>query len=112
VILGAAHAVTDREEKASALRAIVDHVVPGRWDSVRAPNAQELKATTVLRLPLTEASAKIRAGGPLDDEEDHAIDVWAGQLPLTLTPGAPVPDSRLKAGIELPSYLGAYERPG
>lgn len=111
VILGTARPVTDPEEKSRALRAIADHVIQGRWGEVRPPNEQELKATTVLALPLREASAKLRSGGPLDDEEDQAIRVWAGSLPLVLTPGAPVPDSRLEAGVPIPEYLLAYRRP-
>ena len=98
VVLGVARMVTDRGEKIAALQAIVDHVVPERWSEVRGPNEQELKATTVLSLPIDEASAKLRSGGPLDDEEDYALPVWAGHLPLSLTPGEPVPDERLAAG--------------
>lgn len=92
VVFGTAKAVTDEVEKTEALRLFTEHVVPGRWDHIRWPTAQELKATTVLSLPIEEASAKVRMGPPLDDEEDYALQVWAGVLPLKLTSGAPVPD--------------------
>jgi nitroimidazol reductase NimA-like FMN-containing flavoprotein (pyridoxamine 5'-phosphate oxidase superfamily) len=111
VLLGTARPVLDIEEKTRALRAIVDHVLAGRWQAVRAPSEQELKATTVLALPLCEASAKIRTGAPIDDEEDYALPIWAGHLPLTLVPGAPVPDARLPAGIPVPAGLVGYRRP-
>ncbi len=105
VVLGIAERVTDREEKIAALHAIVDHVVPERWAEVRAPNDQELKATSVLALPIDEASAKIRKGGPIDDEEDYELAVWAGHVPLALVPGAPFADERLKAGTPIPASL-------
>jgi nitroimidazol reductase NimA-like FMN-containing flavoprotein (pyridoxamine 5'-phosphate oxidase superfamily) len=111
VVLGAARLVADPDEKLRALQAIVEHVVPERWSTVRAPSAQELKATTVLALPLAEASAKLRAGGPLDDEEDYATAVWAGHLPLTLVPGTPVADGRLAPGTAIPASIARYRRP-
>jgi len=111
VLLGTARAVLDIEKKTRALRAIVDHVLADRWQAVRAPSEQELKATSVLALPLSEASAKIRTGGPIDDEEDYALPIWAGHLPLTLLPGAAVPDTRLGAGIAVPAGLASYRRP-
>jgi nitroimidazol reductase NimA-like FMN-containing flavoprotein (pyridoxamine 5'-phosphate oxidase superfamily) len=111
VLLGTARAVLDIEKKTRALRAIVDHVLADRWQAVRTPSEQELKATSVLALPLSEASAKIRTGGPIDDEEDYALPIWAGHLPLTLLPGAAVPDTRLGAGIAVPAGLASYRRP-
>jgi nitroimidazol reductase NimA-like FMN-containing flavoprotein (pyridoxamine 5'-phosphate oxidase superfamily) len=111
VILGTATAVTDRAEQLLALEAITDHVLPGRWAEVRPPTAQELKATLVLRLPIAEASVKIRTGPPIDDEEDYALPCWAGVLPLALTPRPPVDDPRLAAGITAPPTLHAYRRP-
>jgi nitroimidazol reductase NimA-like FMN-containing flavoprotein (pyridoxamine 5'-phosphate oxidase superfamily) len=111
VLLGTARPVLDSEEKACALRAIVDHVLADRWQAARVPNEQELKATTVLALALSEASAKVRTGGPIDDEADYSLPVWAGHLPLTLVPGVPVPDARLAAGIPLPVGLANYRRP-
>jgi len=110
VVLGVAERVDDPERKLAALRAVVDHVVPDRWDEVREPNEQELKATLVLALPIDEASAKVRTGGPIDDEEDYALPVWAGQLPLRLVAGEPVADERLGHGIPLsPAAIRSLE---
>ena len=110
VVFGKAKIVTGEREKYEALKAFTEHIVPGRWESIRPPTKNELKGTTVLSLDLREASAKIRAGGPVDDEEDYALDVWAGVLPLSLTIGAPVADERLKDGIEVPSEVRNYSR--
>jgi len=95
VILGKARLVTDATERVEALRAFTNHVVPGRWEEVRPPNEQELKATTVLALKLDEVSAKVRQGPPVDDEEDYALPVWAGWVPLETRVGRPVADERL-----------------
>ena len=111
VVLGDAQAVTDEREKWDALHAIVEHVAPGRWSEVREPSAKELAATLVLRLPIEEASAKVRTGPPLDDDEDYALECWAGVLPLRLTPGAPEPDPRMPAGRALPASVVKYARP-
>ena len=111
VVLGDAQAVTDDREKWDALHAIVEHVAPGRWSEVREPSAKELAGTLVLRLPIEEASAKVRTGPPLDDEEDYALECWAGVLPLRLTPGTPVPDPRMPAGRALPPSVTGYARP-
>jgi nitroimidazol reductase NimA-like FMN-containing flavoprotein (pyridoxamine 5'-phosphate oxidase superfamily) len=92
VVFGTAREVTDREEKLRALEAIVEHVVPGRTREARAPNEKELVATMVLAMPIAEASAKIRTGPPLDDEEDYALPVWAGVIPMRLVTGEPIPD--------------------
>jgi nitroimidazol reductase NimA-like FMN-containing flavoprotein (pyridoxamine 5'-phosphate oxidase superfamily) len=100
VVLGRASLVADREEKLAALRAITNHIVPGRWEEARQPAEQELKATSVLALPLEEVSAKVRTGGPIDDEEDYALPVWAGVVPLRQQLGDPIPDERLLPGIE------------
>ena len=110
VIFGTATEVTDRQEKLRALDALVEHVVRGRSAQARGPNEIELKATLVLALPITEASAKIRTGGPIDDEEDYAMPIWAGVLPLTLTPGAAIPDERLVGEHEVPAYVRNYRR--
>lgn len=112
VILGAATMVEAAEEKITALRAFTEHVIPGRWDDVRGPNEQELKGTSVLALPLAEVSAKIRTGPPKDDEEDMAIPVWAGELPLRVVAGAPVDDPQLPEGIRPPAYVTRYSRRG
>jgi len=92
VVLGRAEEVTGDQERLAAMRALVDKVSPGRWSAIRPPNQQELKATTILRLSLAEASAKIRTGPPIDDEEDLALPCWAGVVPLALTRGPAIPD--------------------
>jgi nitroimidazol reductase NimA-like FMN-containing flavoprotein (pyridoxamine 5'-phosphate oxidase superfamily) len=105
VVFGNAREVTG-EEKLRALDSLVEHVMPGRSAEVRAPNETELRQTVVLALPLDEASAKIRTGGPVDDAEDYALPVWAGVLPLRLTPGEPVPDAGVSAAV--PDYVERY----
>lgn len=110
VIFGRATLVEDREEKVAALLALSEHFVRGRWADVRQPTELELKATTVLSVPLEEASAKIRTGPPLDDEEDYALPVWAGVIPLRLEAAAPVSDPRLPEGIDVPDYASNYKR--
>jgi nitroimidazol reductase NimA-like FMN-containing flavoprotein (pyridoxamine 5'-phosphate oxidase superfamily) len=110
VLLGTAVAVTDEVEKVAALQAFTEHMVPGRWDDVRPPTLQELKATSVLYLPLDEASAKVRTGPPVDDEEDYALGAWAGVVPLQMQAGAPVDDPLLNDGIVPPAYARAYQR--
>jgi nitroimidazol reductase NimA-like FMN-containing flavoprotein (pyridoxamine 5'-phosphate oxidase superfamily) len=101
VVLGKARLVTDTAEKVEALHAFVDHVVPGRWDEVRQPTAKELQGTYVLALPLDEASAKVRTGPPIDDEEDYALPIWAGVVPLCTQAGEPIADPRLPSGLPL-----------
>ncbi len=112
VVLGTARLVDDAEERLAALRAIVEHVVPGRWNEARRPNVKELAQTLVLALPTDEATAKRRSGPPADDEEDYALEVWAGELPLPAVPGAPLPDPKLRADITVPPAVIAYRRPG
>jgi uncharacterized protein len=112
VVLGTAQEVADLAEKNEALKAIVEHVAPQRWNDVRWPTSQELKATSVLRFPLEEVSAKIRTGPPIDDEEDYQLACWAGELPLRLTPQALIPDPRLPRATPPPAYLREYRRPG
>lgn len=108
VILGIAKAITDRDEKLAALRAISEHIVPHRWDDVRQPNEKELKQTSVLRIPIDEFSAKVRVGPPVDDEEDYSFPTWAGVIPLEMRTGAAIPDERCER--ELPEYLRSYSR--
>jgi nitroimidazol reductase NimA-like FMN-containing flavoprotein (pyridoxamine 5'-phosphate oxidase superfamily) len=112
MLLGRARVIEDESEKRAALEAVVEHIVPGRSSDVRAPTANELKATTVLALAIDEASAKVRSGDPMDDEEDYELPAWAGVIPLVSQPLAPEPDKRLRAGIPAPSYATAYARPG
>jgi nitroimidazol reductase NimA-like FMN-containing flavoprotein (pyridoxamine 5'-phosphate oxidase superfamily) len=110
VILGRATLIEDADEKSKALEAFTEHIVPGRWAEVRWPTDLEMKATSVLKLPITEVSAKIRTGGPVDDDEDYALNVWAGVLPLTLAKGEPVADERLAEDIPVPGYARNYRR--
>lgn len=110
VVLGTGTAIDDREEKLTALRRLSEHIVPGRWNEVRQPNEKELKATTILRLPIQEFSAKVRQGPVIDDEEDYAFPVWAGVLPLNLATGEPGNDSRLAEKIVVPDYIKNYSR--
>jgi len=110
VILGQAQELVDEAEKTRALEAIVEHVVPGRLPSVRPPSPNEVKATRVLALSITEASAKVRSGPPLDDEADHAIPCWAGEIPLKLCAQVPVPDPRLGADVPVPDTVRRYAR--
>lgn len=105
VLLGDATEVTDPDEKARALEAFTERLVPGRWEHIRWPNRKELKATKVLRLPIDEGSAKVRTGPPADDDPDYAIDVWAGVVPLRTVAGEPQDDPRLRAGIPLPDHV-------
>lgn len=103
--LGVAEKVTDPDEKARALEAFVERITPGRWAELRPMTGREVKATTVLRMRLEEVAAKVRTGGPVDDEEDYDLDVWAGVVPISSSLGAPIPDERLKPGAEAPAYL-------
>lgn len=112
MLIGQATIVEDLDEKRAALRAVVEHIVPGRWDDVRAPSGNELSATAVLAIPIDEASAKVRSGWPADDEEDYALATWAGVIPLASNACAPEPDPRLRAGIAPPPYVTGYRRPG
>jgi nitroimidazol reductase NimA-like FMN-containing flavoprotein (pyridoxamine 5'-phosphate oxidase superfamily) len=101
VILGQASGIEDMSERMRAIEAFTERLLPGRWDEVRPPTPKELKAIQVLALPLTEASAKLRTGPPLDDEEDYAMDAWAGVIPLQTLAGEPIEDPRLAEGIAL-----------
>ncbi len=112
VVFGTAREVTDPDEKWTAQKALVDHVVGGRSADARMPNEQELKQTTILAIPIDEASAKVRTGPPKDAEEDYDLPVWAGLLPLRVVPGPPQPDPKLRPGIDAPSYVTGYHRPG
>ena len=105
---GTARKIDDPTRKLDALRIIAEHLMEGRWADVREPNERELKATSVLEVTIDEASAKIRTGPPLDDEEDYDLPVWAGTIPLRLSPSAPIEDSRLKSGVRVPDYVRLY----
>ena len=108
VVLGTATIVNDPAEKLEALRLLSEHIVPGRWDDSRFPNEKELKATSILRLPITEYSAKVRTGPPIDDDEDMAFPTWAGVIPLSLTVGEPMPEEN--CSLEPPVYVSKYSR--
>ncbi len=110
VIFGKAEIIDDEKAKNDALFAFTEHLIKDRWNEVREPNSKELKGTTVLRLPITEASAKIRTGDPVDDAEDYELNVWAGVIPLKLTAETPVNDAKLENGIETPKYALNYSR--
>jgi nitroimidazol reductase NimA-like FMN-containing flavoprotein (pyridoxamine 5'-phosphate oxidase superfamily) len=112
VLLGRARVVEEEAEKMHALRAVVEHIVPGRWSDVRWPTPNELAATAVLALPIEEASAKVRSGGPVDDEEDYSSPCWAGVIPLASRALAPQGDPRMPPGVPLPAYARDYRRPG
>jgi uncharacterized protein len=110
VILGKATLVDDPTEKLEALRLLAEHIIPGRWADSRQPNERELKATSVLRLPIEEFSAKVRSGPAIDDEEDYAFPTWAGVVPLEMTVGTPIGDARLLPGSAVPAYARNYTR--
>ncbi len=111
MVLGPAYEVTDRDEKMVALEAVSDHVAPGRWRDARGPTKVELEKTRVIAMSLDEASAKVSTGPPEDNEEDYALDVWAGVIPVELVPGGLVPDPRLSPGIQPPPELVEYADP-
>jgi uncharacterized protein len=112
MLLGEARSVSAQDEKLIALEAIVEHIVPGRWAETRPPSENELKATSVLALPIDEASAKVRSGPPLDDEDDYSLPIWAGVIPIASVSHEPIPDPRLAAGIALAPSAIACARAG
>jgi nitroimidazol reductase NimA-like FMN-containing flavoprotein (pyridoxamine 5'-phosphate oxidase superfamily) len=105
VVFGVARLITDPEEKLLALRTITEHLVPGQWSYARQPSKKELAATSVLALPLTEASVKMRDGGPSDEPEDYELDLWAGVVPVTSGFGKPEADAVLRPGIDTPPHI-------
>jgi len=110
VVLGKATLVDDPQEKLEALRLLSEHIIPGRWADSRQPNERELKATSVLRVPIEEFSAKVRTGPPIDDEEDYSFPTWAGVVPIEMKIGAPIDDARLVLGQTPPEYARGYSR--
>jgi uncharacterized protein len=108
VAFGTARKIVDQAQKSSALRVLSEHLMSGRWDDVRTPTDKELNATSVLEFQIDEASAKVRQGPPLDDEEDYNLPVWAGVVPLLLQSGPPIPDSRLAPETAFPGYLKSF----
>ena len=111
VLFGKGSPVNDDGQKTEVLRCLAEHLVRGRWQEVRGPNTNELKQTLVVAIPIDEASAKVRTGPPLDDEEDYAWKVWAGVLPLRLTASTPIADLRLATEIAVPQYAVSYTGP-
>ena len=110
VLFGKAKSVEDESDKMSALKALTDQMIPNRWQEARVPNTRELQATNVLSFEIEEGSAKIRTGAPTDDAEDYSLTYWAGELPLKLAPGVPVPDPKLSAVITVPENIINYKR--
>ena len=108
VLYGSGRLLTDPDEKMAALEIFTEKLIPGRWDDARQPNATEAKATHIVSVPIDMASAKVRVGPPGDDDEDMALDVWAGVLPMRTVFGEPEADGLLKEGIEVPNYIKAY----
>lgn len=111
VIYGTPRLVTDEAEKLAGLRAVTERLAPGQWDVIRPPDRKEMAATAVVALSLAEASVKMRTGGPIDDEEDHALDIWAGVLPVHQVFGEPVDDPLLRPGLAVPDHI-RLRRPG
>ncbi len=105
MLLGEAEAVVDPDAKAEALKTMIEVMFPGRWETLRPMTATEIKATGVLRLKITEASCKIRQGGPIDEEEDYALPIWAGEIPLQTRLAAPIPDPRNLPDVEAPAHI-------
>jgi len=110
VLFGSGGPVEGEKEKLAALKAITEHLIPGRWQEVRLPNRKEMNATRVVAINIDEASAKVRIGPPVDEEEDYALDVWAGILPIREMPLAPIADERLQEDVPLPEYIAQYLR--
>ena len=110
VIFGKGEIIKDHNERMAAFKSITDHIAPGRWDDARQPNNSELKQTSVVRMPIDEASAKISMGPPDDEDEDYALDYWAGVIPINQTYGEPESDPILQEGITIPGYLKGYCR--
>ena len=110
VIFGTPRLVEERDEKLTALQAVTDHTVPGRWDDARQPSESELDATTVVAIPRDEASAKVRNGPVEDDDEDYLLPIWAGLIPVSMVYQEPVPDERLHPGVATPYYAETYRR--
>src|SRR5262245_21911841 len=110
MVLGTAREVTDPDEKGRALRRVVEHIAAGRADEIRGPDAADLRSTRVLSMPIEEASAKVRNGPPADEEADLDLPYWAGQLPLTLGTGAPIPAPDLTVDLPVPPHVRSWSR--
>jgi nitroimidazol reductase NimA-like FMN-containing flavoprotein (pyridoxamine 5'-phosphate oxidase superfamily) len=110
VLLGRARPVTDPDELLTGFEAVVERLVPGRWSDVRPPDQKELRATALVALPIEEASAKVRTGGPVDDEEDYRLPAWAGVIPLSMRAGEAQADPRLAQDVPVPAYVSGWPR--
>ncbi|HEX6035586.1 MAG TPA: pyridoxamine 5'-phosphate oxidase family protein [Anaerolineales bacterium] len=110
VVFGTGHLVADEQEKLAALEAVTEHLIPGRWKQARLPNQKELNATSVVSIRIDEASAKVRLGAPVDEEEDYVLPVWAGVLPLQELPLSPIQDELQSGDVSLPGYIANYSR--
>lgn len=110
VIHGKGRLLVSEDDKLEALEAFAEHVAPGRWNDARLPNRQELKATSVVAIPIELASAKVRSGPPIDEHVDYTLPIWAGVLPFALAPGTPVPDPHRKKRVSVPKYIKRYSR--
>jgi uncharacterized protein len=110
VLFGTGCLIEDEAEKLSALEAVTEHLIPGRWKEARLPNKKEMNATSVVAIKIDEASAKVRVGPPGDEQEDYALPVWAGVLPLQELPQAAVRDELQVANVPLPDYIAQYSR--
>ena len=110
VVFGKGHLIQDEQEKLAALRAVTEHLIPGRWQEARLPNHKELNATGVVSIRIEEASAKVRVGPPIDEEEDYALPVWSGVLPLQEMPLIPIQDEVQAKDVILPEYIAQYSR--
>jgi len=110
VLFGKGRLIEDEQEKVEALRAVTEHLIPGRWQEARLPNRKELNATRVVSIKIDEASAKVRLGPPLDEQEDYVLPVWAGVLPLREMPLPPIRDERQSWSVDLPEYIASYSR--
>ncbi len=110
VVFGKGRLIEDQQEKLAALQAVTEHLIPGRWQEARLPNRKELNATSVVSIDIDEASAKVRVGPPVDEQEDYVLPVWAGILPLQELPLAPIHDELQSAEIPLPEYVSRYSR--
>ena len=112
VVFGEGRLIEDEQEKLAALQAVTEHLIPGRWQEARLPNRKELNATSVVSINIDEASAKVRVGPPVDEDEDYALPVWAGILPLQEMPLTPIRDELQSENIPLPKYVAQYSRQG
>jgi uncharacterized protein len=111
VVIGRAAEVRDLDEKRAGLERLVEHILPGRSTDARPPTEKELRATMLLRLPLSESSAKLRSGWPLDEDDDYDLPVWAGVVPIDVVPAAPRTDPGLRFALDAPAYVSSYLRP-